>query len=125
MLESMPILMPFRRTSSVYVSGKFLMLLVPTVGLGLIGIAYLTEILGFISAVITSLFSVYLITFGALAIGFKQKVISKSKFCFVYFPVWALAVAGTVLFIIGEEIEALVVLLLIGFPELLSLVMNK
>lgn len=82
MLESMPALMPFRRTSSVYVSGKFLMLLVPTVGLGLIGIAYLTEILGFISAVITSLFSVYLITFGALAIGFKQKVIFEVKILF-------------------------------------------
>ena len=74
---------------------------------------------------IVSLFTVYMVTFGALVIGYKQKVVSKSKFIFMYFPIWALAVTGTVLFVMGEEIEALVVLLLIGFPELLSLVMNK
>jgi hypothetical protein len=117
--------MPLKRTSSVYVSGRFLVLLLPAIGLGLIGIAYLTELLGFETSVIASLFAVYMLTFAALIIGFNQKVVSKSKFCFMYFPIWALAVTGTVLFVIGEEIEGLVVLLLIGFPELLSLVMNK
>jgi hypothetical protein len=125
MFQSMPILMPFRRSTSVYVSGRFLIILVPAATLGLIGIAYLTELLGLEVAVPASLFAAYMMTFAALIIGYNQKVISKSKFCFIYFPIWALAVAGTVLFYIGEKVEALVVLLLIGFPELLSLVMNK
>jgi hypothetical protein len=125
MLKSMPILMPLRRTSSVYASGRFLMMMIPALGLGLIGTSYFTAMFGFDEAVIVSLFAVYMVTFGALVIGYHQKVVSKSKFCFMYFPIWALTVTGTVLFIIGEEIEALVVLLLIGFPELLSLVMNK
>ncbi len=125
MLKSMPIVMPFKRTSSVYVSTRFLIMLIPAIGLGLIGISYFTELFDFEKSVIASLFTVYMITFGALVIGFKQKVVSKSKFIFMYFPIWALAVTGTVLFVMGENIEALVVLLLIGFPELLSLVMNK
>jgi len=117
MLKSMPIVMPFKRTSSVYVSTRFLVMLIPAIGLGLIGISYLTELFDFEVAVIASLFTVYMLTFGALVIGYKQKVVSKSKFIFMYFPIWALAVTGTVLFIMGEEIEALVVLLLIGFPS--------
>jgi hypothetical protein len=125
MLKSMPIVMPFKRTSSVYVSTKFLVMLIPALGLGLIGISYFTEFFDFERAVIVSLFTVYLVTFGALLLGYNQKVLSKSKFCFMYLPIWALAVTGTVLFVIGKDIEALVVLLLIGFPELLSLVMNK
>ena len=43
MLKSMPIVMPFKRTSSVYVSTRFLVMLIPAIGLGLIGISYLTE----------------------------------------------------------------------------------
>ncbi|MCW3999059.1 MAG: terpene cyclase/mutase family protein [Candidatus Bathyarchaeota archaeon] len=125
MLKSMPILMPHKRTSSVYASGKFYIMLVPLLGLSLIGIAYLTAHVGFEVSAIVGLFAVYIVTFGILLTGFKQKVISKSKFCFMYFPIWALAVAGTVLLFLGEHIEGLVVLLLIGFPELLSLVMNK
>jgi hypothetical protein len=125
MLKSLPIVLPLKRSTSVYVSGMFLVILVPALGLGLVGIAYLTHLFGFEIAVPVSLFAVYMITFAALVLGYKQKVVSKSKFMFMYFPIWALAVTGTVLFFIGENIEALVVLLLIGFPELLSPVMNK
>jgi hypothetical protein len=125
LLQSMPIVAPFKKQTGVYVSTRFLLILIPSLALGLIGISYVTHLFGFDIAVPVSLFTIYLLTFGSLVIGFKQKVISKSKFIFMYFPIWALAVTGTVLFYIGEPIEALVVLLLIGFPELLSLVMNK
>jgi hypothetical protein len=125
MLKSLPIVLPLKRATSVYVSGMFLVILLPALGLGLVGIAYLTHLFGFEIAVPVSLFAVYMVTFVALVLGYRQKVVSKSKFLFLYFPVWALAVTGTVLFFIGENIEALVVLLLIGFPEILSLVMNK
>ena len=47
MLKSMPIVMPFKRTSSVYVSTRFLIMLIPAIGLGLIGISYLTEVFDF------------------------------------------------------------------------------
>ncbi len=125
MLKSLPIVLPFRRQNSVYVSTRFLAVLLPALGLGLVGIAYLTSTVSFSIAVAVSLFSVYLLTFGVLVLGYNQKVVSKAKFCFLYVPIWALVVVGTVLFYIGETTEGLVVLLLIGFPEVLSLVMNK
>jgi hypothetical protein len=43
----------------------------------------------------------------------------------MYVPIWALSVLATCLLYIGETTEGLVVCLLIGFPEILSHVMNK
>jgi hypothetical protein len=107
------------------VSGTFLVELFPLLGLSLIGISYLTEVVSFEVAIMVALFGIYLLTFGALYTGFKQKVISRSRFCYMYFPIWALIVLATCLLYIGETTEGLVVCLLIGFPEILSHVMNK
>jgi hypothetical protein len=125
LLRSLPIVSPFRKETSVYVSGTFLVVLFPLLGSSLIGMSYLTEAVSFEVAVMVTLFGMYLLTFGALFTGFKQKVISRSRFCYMYFPIWALIVLATGLLYIGETTEGLIVCLLIGFPEILSHVMNK
>ena len=75
--------------------------------------------------IVVSLFACYMITFFVLVLGYKQNVISKSRFAIMYLPIWALIVVSTILFFMERLEEGLVVLLLIGFPEILSLVMNK
>jgi hypothetical protein len=125
LLQSLPIVSPFKKHTSVYASGKFLTILFPMLGLSLIGIAYLTEMANLEIALVATLFGIYLLTFAALLIGFKQKVVSRNRFCFIYFPIWALVVLATCLIYIGETTEGLIVVLLIGFPEILSHVMNK
>ncbi len=125
MLKSLPIIFSPRKQTSVYASGKFLVWMVPIIGLALVGTTYLTESVGLEVSLIASLFAIYLATFAILVIGFKQKIISKDRFCFLYFPIWALIVLATGLFIVEKAAEALVVLLLIGFPEILHLVMGK
>lgn len=126
LLQSMPIVSPFKKQTGVYVSTRFLMILVPALALSLIGIAYLTSIVEDIMIpTIISLFSCYIITFFVLILGYKQNVISKSRFAILYLPIWALVVVSTILFFMERLEEGLVVLLLIGFPEILSLVMNK
>jgi hypothetical protein len=125
LLKSPPIVVPIRRQTSVYASGRFWILLLPLVGLGLVGTAYLAETVGIEISLIVALFSIYMVTFGVLFLGFRQKIVSRSRFCYLYFPIWALIVLGTCLLYIGQTIEALIVMLLIGFPEILSHVMNK
>ena len=87
LLKSPPIV-PFQKQTSFYVSGRFLAILFPLLALSMVGIAYLTEFVNIEIALITTLFGVYVLTFLALFIGFKQKVVSRSRFCFMYFPVW-------------------------------------
>jgi hypothetical protein len=125
MLKSLPLIFSPRKQTSVYVSGKFLVWLVPIIGLALVGTTYLTESVGLEISLTVSLFAIYLATFAILLIGFKQKVITRDRFCFLYFPIWALIVLATGLFYVEKAAEALVVLLLIGFPEILHLVMGK
>jgi hypothetical protein len=125
LLQSAPIVMPFRKQTSVYASGKFFLILFPLLTLSMMGIAYLTEITDIEITLVSILFSIYMLTFLTLLVGFRQKVVSRNKFCFMYFPIWALIVVATILLYIGETTEGLVVALLIGFPEILSLVMNK
>ncbi len=125
MLQSLPVMFSTRKQTSVYASGKFLVALFPVVGLSLLGISFLTHYTSLWVALTASLFAIYLLTFAVLCIGFKQKVISKDRFCFLYFPIWALIVLATGLFYVEKTIEGLVVLLLIGFPEILHFVMGK
>ncbi len=126
LLQSMPIVSPFKKQTGIYVSTRFLMILVPSLALSLIGIAYLTSVLEDVMIpMIVSLFACYMITFFVLVLGYKQNVISKSRFAIMYLPIWALIVVSTILFFMERLEEGLVVLLLIGFPEILSLVMNK
>jgi len=125
-LQSMPIVSPCKKHTGVYVSTRFLMILVPALALSLIGVAYLTSLVEdvMIPAVV-SLFGCYVVTFFFLVLGYKQNVISKSRFAILYLPIWALVVVSTLLFFMERLEEGLVVLLLIGFPEILSLIMNK
>jgi hypothetical protein len=125
MLKSLPIIFSPRKQTSVYASGKFLVGLFPFIGLSLVGVTFLTESFGFDVSLAVSLFGIYLATFAVLVVGFRQKVISRDRFCFLYFPIWALIVLATGLFYVEKTAEALVVLLLIGFPEILHLVMGK
>jgi hypothetical protein len=125
MLKSLPVIFSPRKQTNVYASGKFLVWLVPAIGVSLVGTSFLTENVGFEISLAASLFSIYLATFAILLIGFKQKVISRDRFCFLYFPIWALIVLATGLFYVEKAAEGLVVLLLIGFPEILHLVMGK
>jgi hypothetical protein len=125
MLKSLPVIFSPRKQTSIYASGKFLVALFPTVGLSLLGISFLTESAGVEIALAASLFGIYLATFAVLLISFKQKVVSRDQFCFLYFPIWALIVLATGLFYVEKTIEGLVVLLLIGFPEILHFVMGK
>jgi hypothetical protein len=126
LLQSMPIVSPFKKQTGVYVSVRFLMILVPSIALGLVGIAYMTSLLEDVMIpIVVSLFSCYIITFVVLVLGYKQNIISKSRFAIMYLPIWALIVVSTILFFMERLEEGLVVLLLIGFPEILSLVMNK
>lgn len=125
MLQSLPIRFSLRKQTSVYVSGKFLIALFPAIGLSLIGVAYLTHVANLEMALTASVFAMYVLTFVVLLIGFKQKVVSKSRFCFLYFPIWALIVLATGLFYFEKVPEALIVLLLIGFPEILHFIMGK
>jgi hypothetical protein len=76
-------------------------------------------------AFIGILFGIYMLTFAVLLLGYKQKVVSKSRFAYLYFPIWALIVLSTGLFLIERAAEALIVLLLIGFPEILHHIMGK
>jgi hypothetical protein len=126
LLQSMPLISPFKKQTGVYVSVRFLMILIPSIALGLIGIAYLTSLMeDVMTPIVVSLFACYIITFFVLVLGYKQNVISKSRFTILYLPIWALIVVSTILFFMERLEEGLVVLLLIGFPEILSLVMNK
>ncbi len=125
MLQSLPIKFSMRKQTSVYVSGKFLVALFPAIGLSLLGIAYLTYLTSLEVSLTVSLFAIYLATFAVLWIGFKQKVVSRSNFCFLYFPIWALIVLATGLFYVEKTTEGVMVLLLIGFPEILHFVMGK
>jgi hypothetical protein len=126
LLQSMPLVSPFRKQTGVYVSVRFLMILVPALALSLIGIAYMTSVMEDVMIpIVVSLFSCYIITFFVLVLGYKQNIISKSRFAIMYLPIWALIVVSTILFFMERLEEGLVVLLLIGFPEILSLVMNK
>lgn len=125
MLKSLPIIFSLKKQTSVYASGKFLVALFPALGLSLLGMAFLTSYVNLLVALTVSLFSIYLLTFAVLYIGYKQKVISRDRFCFLYFPIWALIVLATGLFYIEKTTEGLVVLLLIGFPEILHFVMAK
>ncbi len=125
MLHSMPVVFSPKKQSSVYASGKFLVALVPLIGLSLVGISFLTHAVNVEISLTVSLFSIYLLTFGILLIGFRQKVVSKDRFCFLYFPIWALIVLATGLFFIEKATEGLIVMLLIGFPEILHFVMGK
>ncbi len=125
MLKSLPVIFSPRKQTSVYASGKFLVWLLPVIGFSLLGISYLTESAGIEFSLAASLFGIYLATFAILVVGFRQKVISKDRFCFLYFPIWALIVLATGLFYVEKTAEALVVLLLIGFPEILHFVMGK
>ncbi len=126
LLQSMPIVSPFKKQTGVYVSTRFLMILVPSLALSLIGVSYLTTLVEDVMIpTVVSLFACYIITFLALILGYKQNVISKSRFTILYLPIWALIVVSTILFFMERLEEGLVVLLLIGFPEILSLVMNK
>ncbi len=125
MLKSLPVTFSSRKQTSVYASGKFLAVLFPALGLSLVGISFLAESVGLEIALAASLFGIYLATFAVLVVGFKQKVISRDHFCFLYFPIWALIVLSTGLFYVEKTIEGLVVLLLIGFPEILHFVMAK
>jgi hypothetical protein len=137
MLHSMPLVLPFKKQTGVYVSMKFLMWLIPILALSMIGISYLTyltmvihegEVImeeGIMTPIVVSLFAVYMVTFFVLLLGYKQNIISKSRFTILYLPIWALVVVSTILFFMERLEEGLVVLLLIGFPEILSLIMNK
>jgi len=136
MLQSMPLVLPFKKQTGVYVSMKFLMWLIPIMALSLIGISYLTYMTmvhegqllmeeGIMTPIVVSLFSIYMVTFFVLVLGYKQNIISKSRFAFLYLPIWALVMVSTILFFMKRLEEGLVVLLLIGFPEILSLIMNK
>ncbi len=125
MLKSLPVIFSPRKQTSIYASGKFLVALFPALGLSLVGISFLTQSIGLEIALAASLFGIYLATFAVLIIGFRQKVISRDQFCFLYFPIWALIVLATGLFYVEKTIEGLVVLLLIGFPEILHFVMAK
>jgi len=124
-LKSSPIKFSLKKQSSMYVSGKFLIALFPIFGLSLLGIAYLTHVTSFEFALATSLFGMYILTFIVLFIGFKQKVVSKNRLCFLYFPIWALVVLATGLFIFERAAEGLIVLLLIGLPEVMHFIMSK
>jgi hypothetical protein len=126
LLQSMPLVSPFRKQTGVYVSVRFLMIMVPALALSLIGVAYMTSVIEDVMIpIVVSLFGCYIITFFVLVIGYKQNIISKSRFAIMYLPIWALVVVSTILFFMDRLEEGLVVLLLIGFPEILSLVMNK
>ncbi len=125
MLHSLPIKFSPKKQTSVYVSGKFLVGLIPAIGLAMLGISYLAEVTSLEIALTVTLFSMYMLTFAILWIGYKQKVVSKSRFAFLYFPMWALIVLATGLFFIERAVEGLIVLLLIGFPEILHYVMSK
>lgn len=103
----------------------------------MIGISYLTYLTlvihegevvieeGIKNPIVVSLFAVYIVTFFILLLGYKQDIISKSRFTILYLPIWALVVVSTILFFMDRLEEGLVVLLLIGLPEVLSLIMNK
>ncbi len=125
MLQSLPIKFSPRKQTSVYVSGRFLVALFPAIGLGLLGMAYLTEAVSLEASLIATVFSMYVLTFVVLWMGFRQKVVSRSRFCFLYFPIWALVVLATGLFVFERAAEGLIVLLLIGFPEILHFIMAK
>jgi hypothetical protein len=130
MLKSLPIMFTVKRKTSFYASGRFLVALVPAVALTLFAVAFVAAqppfIIDFIThepveslyvAFIGILFGAYLLTFGILFIGYRQQVISKSRFAYLYFPIWALIVLSTGLFLIERAAEALIVLLLIGSPK--------
>jgi hypothetical protein len=71
------------------------------------------------------LFTMYMLTFAVLWVGYKQKVVSRSRFAYLYFPIWALVVLASGLFIMDHAAEGLIVLLLIGFPEILHHIMGR
>jgi hypothetical protein len=125
LLQSLPIVFSTKKQTSVYVSGKFLVGLFPIVGLSLVGIAFLTHLTSLEIALTASLFGMYLLTFAVLLIGYKQKVISRSRFAYLYFPIWALVMLASALFLMEKAAESLIVVLLIGFPEILHHIMGK
>ncbi len=138
MLKSLPIMFTMKRKTNFYASGRFLVALIPIVALALFAVAYVASLPPFMEDFLSHeqvesvyvtyigiLFGVYLLTFGVLLIGYKQKVVSKSRFAYLYFPIWALIVLSTGLFLIERAAEALIVLLLIGFPEILHHIMGK
>jgi hypothetical protein len=138
MLKSLPIMFSAKKKTTIYASGRFLVALIPIVGLVLFGVAYVAAMPPFMVDFITGeqveslyvafigiLFGIYMLTFAVLLLGYKQKVVSKSRFAYLYFPIWALIVLSTGLFLIERAAEALIVLLLIGFPEILHHIMGK
>ncbi len=127
MLQSLPIMFSLKRKTSLYASGKFLVALVPIIGLSLLGTAYFTslEAIELEHVLIAILFSMYMLTFAVIWIGYKQKVVTRSRFAYLYFPIWALIVLSTGLFLFEHAAEGLIVLLLIGFPEILHHLMGK
>ncbi len=138
MLKSLPIMFTLKRKTSFYASGRFLVALIPIIGLILFGVAYVASLPPFMIDFITGeevesiyityigiLFGIYMLTFGILLMGYRQKVVSKSRFAYLYFPIWALVVLSTGLFLIERAAEAFIVLLLIGFPEILHHLMGK
>jgi hypothetical protein len=127
MLQSLPIMFSFKRKTSLYASGKFLVALFPTIGLSLLGAAYFTslESVELEHVLIVILFTMYMLTFAVLWVGYKQKVVSRSRFAYLYFPIWALVVLASGLFIMDHAAEGLIVLLLIGFPEILHHIMGR
>ena len=127
MLKSLPIMFSLKTKTNFYASGRFLVALIPIIGLSLLGATYFTatEAIELEHMLIIILFSMYLLTFAILLIGYKQKVVSRSRFAYLYFPIWALIVLATGLFLVERAAEALIVLLLIGFPEILHHLMGK
>jgi prenyltransferase beta subunit len=127
MLKSLPIMFTLSRKTSIYASGRFLVALVPLIGLSLLGATYFTatKTIELEHMLIIILFSIYMLTFAILLIGYKQNVVSRSRFAYLYFPIWALIVLSTGLFIFEHAAEGVIVLLLIGFPEILHHLMGK
>jgi hypothetical protein len=138
MLKSPPVLFTLKHKTSFYASGRFLVVLIPLVALALFGVAYVVSLPPFMTDFMTGeliesfdvafvgiLFGVYFLTFAILLVGYRQKVVSKSRFAYLYFPIWALVVLSTGLFLIERAAEAFIVLLLIGFPEILHHLMGK
>ncbi len=140
LLQSMPLVLPFKKQTGVYVSTKLLIWLVPAITLALIGITYLTWFLYVpppehtvgeeainapVVPLLITLLSAYIVSLFIMILGYKQNLISKSRLAIMYLPIWVLVMVSTILFFMGKLEEGLVVLLLIGLPEILSLVMNK
>ncbi|NLE05077.1 MAG: hypothetical protein GX638_09805 [Crenarchaeota archaeon] len=138
MLKSLPIMFTLKRKTNFYASGAFLAALIPTIGITLFAAAYFASLPSFMVDIFTGeavtsayiaytgiLFGIYLLTLAILCISYKQKVVSRSRFAYLYFPIWSLVVLSTGLFLFDHAAEGLIVLLLIGFPEILHHIMGK